>query len=192
MNVTSVSCNNCGASLDVDEQTRFVTCRHCGSTLEVVRNDNAIFTTAIEQLRDENAAMQQQIRVLELRQQIDALDDAWNVQRQKHVMRDNQGNEHEPEPAGLVGPLVTGAVGAVTSVIILTQMPFGRSSHAAFFPLIVAMIVVVWIVHAIVNTGKYRLYNDARQRYLRRRRELTEQIDALADASFEVVDDTAS
>lgn len=43
-----VSCNNCGATLQVEEQTRFVTCGACRSRLAVQRSGTSIFTHVIE------------------------------------------------------------------------------------------------------------------------------------------------
>jgi hypothetical protein len=43
-----VACNNCGSSLQIDEEILFVTCRDCEKTLEVVRTFNSVYTRVKE------------------------------------------------------------------------------------------------------------------------------------------------
>jgi predicted RNA-binding Zn-ribbon protein involved in translation (DUF1610 family) len=46
MQVEKISCNSCGAPLEVAETTQFATCRHCGAKLSIQRTDTATFTEA--------------------------------------------------------------------------------------------------------------------------------------------------
>lgn len=47
MTLLSVSCNHCGAPLQITEETKFVTCLHCDHQLAVKHSDSAIFTGVI-------------------------------------------------------------------------------------------------------------------------------------------------
>ncbi|MCA9217740.1 MAG: hypothetical protein KDB27_31945 [Planctomycetales bacterium] len=48
MDYISVSCNQCGESLEVSANSRFVTCSSCRSQLEIHRTETAWFTEAID------------------------------------------------------------------------------------------------------------------------------------------------
>jgi DNA-directed RNA polymerase subunit RPC12/RpoP len=49
MPMDKINCNECGAALDADGGTRYVTCRRCSSRLEIKRTESSIFTRAMEQ-----------------------------------------------------------------------------------------------------------------------------------------------
>ncbi len=44
MPMEKINCNECGATLDVDGATRYVTCRRCRACLEINRTESSIFT----------------------------------------------------------------------------------------------------------------------------------------------------
>ena len=48
MELISVSCNHCGAPLEVPPGANYVTCAHCGSRLAVKRTGSAVYTELLE------------------------------------------------------------------------------------------------------------------------------------------------
>jgi hypothetical protein len=48
MTALTLTCNQCGASLEVPEETRFLTCTACSYRLEVHRSDDAAYTEVLE------------------------------------------------------------------------------------------------------------------------------------------------
>ena len=50
MELETLSCNNCGAPLEVPPGANFVTCAHCGSRLAIKRTDNASYTEVLDQI----------------------------------------------------------------------------------------------------------------------------------------------
>lgn len=46
----ALTCNNCGASLTLSEDVRFVTCSHCGARLEIERTTDTIYTKVLEKV----------------------------------------------------------------------------------------------------------------------------------------------
>ena len=48
MKTSTLTCNQCGASLKVPEETRFLTCTSCSSQLEVHRSGDAAYTEVLE------------------------------------------------------------------------------------------------------------------------------------------------
>jgi len=79
-NVISVNCNNCGASLEVDEATRFVTCAHCGSKLEIRRGSGSVFTQTLERIEHATASASKDLEIIRLEQELERLDREWQMQ----------------------------------------------------------------------------------------------------------------
>jgi hypothetical protein len=77
-------CQNCGASLDVSEASRYVTCQRCRTPLVVVNTGTAILTEP----GDGNAAAMEQ---LEIRNQILQLELDWTNQRESLMLRTKRG-----------------------------------------------------------------------------------------------------
>ena len=51
--ILGVNCNHCGATLEVDAQTRFVTCGYCHSRLAIQRTGSSVFTEVLEKFEHE-------------------------------------------------------------------------------------------------------------------------------------------
>ena len=79
METTSVSCNHCGAPLEVAERTRFVTCQFCNSQLEIKRTDSSIFTEEVARIAENTEKMTEQLEVITLQNEIEQLDREWSA-----------------------------------------------------------------------------------------------------------------
>ncbi len=77
--LTAVACNNCGASLAIDDETRFVACTHCGSQLAVRREQGAAFTKTLLQISAHTSSMATNLEYLRLQNEIDELDREWKL-----------------------------------------------------------------------------------------------------------------
>ncbi len=52
MRLLSLTCNHCGAPLEVPAKTRFLTCNYCSSRLEVHRSGSAVHTEVLEAIEE--------------------------------------------------------------------------------------------------------------------------------------------
>jgi hypothetical protein len=81
MNNLFVACNNCGSSLQIDEEIAFVTCRDCEKTLEVVRTFNSVYTKVRETQTWEKPAkivyQSNKIDANDIYKRIELLDNEW-------------------------------------------------------------------------------------------------------------------
>ena len=78
MPVVSVSCNHCGAPLEVAESPRFVTCRHCGSRLKIEHGQGAAYTEVLEELQATQREMADDIETLRLQNELERVDREWS------------------------------------------------------------------------------------------------------------------
>ncbi len=74
MNLQSVSCGNCGASLNLPAGVGFVTCRHCGSALKVQHTESVAFTEVLETLKEQSSRIAQNTEALQIQNEIALLD----------------------------------------------------------------------------------------------------------------------
>ncbi len=120
METLSLSCNHCGAILDIPGETRFVTCTYCDTKLEIRRKGGAAFTRvkkAVERLevrteRAEERAMklEREVKLVRLEQEIDRLERAWERDRSELMNKNESGTLSAPTKgnawvlgAGMVG-----------------------------------------------------------------------------------------
>jgi hypothetical protein len=106
MELIPLNCNNCGAPLKVDEDTRFVTCKQCDAQLAVRHEDGAAFTDVIEaaaRVEASAAAIEAHVERLGadnerlfLQGEIERLDREWDSRRESLLVRRKDGHSYEP------------------------------------------------------------------------------------------------
>lgn len=81
----AVICNKCGAPIQVDEVTRFVTCLHCGTGLKIHETESSRYTEVLESIHSATNAAEELItgftakmRIIQLQAELDQLDLEWN------------------------------------------------------------------------------------------------------------------
>lgn len=180
MEITKVSCNGCGASLEISPGARFVTCRFCGASLAVKQTASAIFTEVLERIDQNTASMAQDLGAIRREQEIERLDREWALERNGFMTRDKQGNLHEPSTGGgMLGAFLGGGFGVLWTIFAIAI----TSTAPNIGPLVVAKVIfplfgVVFTIGAIAtglkSAGSASQFQEAQQRYHRRRAELVE------------------
>jgi hypothetical protein len=84
MEVQSLSCNGCGAALDVGPATNFVTCVHCGSRLAIKRTASSAYTEVLGQIAGHTAQMRDDLEIIRLKSELELLDVAWANKRAEY------------------------------------------------------------------------------------------------------------
>ena len=79
--LTAVSCNRCGGTLDVGERTSFTTCGFCGTQLRVERSATALATVELDELRDRTDTLERNVQALRSDKRVAQLDRQWDVRR---------------------------------------------------------------------------------------------------------------
>src|SRR5688572_10122426 len=96
---TSVACNHCGATLDIGEDTRFVTCTYCDTKLAVRREKGALFTEvrkAVAKLEKRAAKIEGDVDVLKLEAELARVERDWEQRREPLMSRSKDGRLSAP------------------------------------------------------------------------------------------------
>lgn len=173
----SLSCNHCGAPLEVPASARFLTCRHCGSRLEVVTNGDAAWTVVqaqVAQIAERQDEMANDLEIIRLQNELERLDREWDSYRRGHLHRDKHGNEQEPSTAGGMMMMAIGIVGGLFF--------FGMTS-AAGAPMLFRLVGLVFAAFGffggILAIQRGKAYEGSQQRYRHERRQLERRLERI-------------
>lgn len=109
----SLSCNNCGAPLEVPEGTHFLTCTYCSSKLRVECSGTAYYTTILERIEANTRCAAEDLAIVRLQNDLSRLDQEWMMFRERHLIRSESGQLSEPIDPAPSSPLVTAIAAAV-------------------------------------------------------------------------------
>jgi len=172
----ALSCNHCGAPLDVRPRAKYVTCEHCETRLRVMQTESPVYTKAVEEVVKEVA---DDVAVLELQGELDRIDRKWEKRRESFMLTDENGQKHVPSTVNTV------AAAAFGGLFLLVWMGIALSNGV---PIEMAMIVaagtiVVGVGGTVVGFGKVREYEQEKVKYTRRRREKYRELRAAKQAA---------
>jgi hypothetical protein len=177
MEAISVTCNHCGAPLEVGETARFVTCLYCKSQLEIKRTESAVYTEVLERIDDRTEKIAEDVSAIRRAQEIENLDREWSMRRETFYTTNKRGERSLPSVAGsLVGAAITVPFG-IFWTIMASNIGGHMGGPGAFFPLFGVLFVVVGIGMAISGVSKANQYRREEDDYNRRRDELTRDYD---------------
>lgn len=166
MNLERLTCNSCGAPLEVPETTNFVKCNHCSASLAVRRTAGATFTEQLEELAERTEELSEKIDNLSTQNEIAGLDREWDFEREKYMIKTKHGNRHVPTEGGaVVGGILVTAFG-----IFWTFMATG--SGAGAFAMFGILFIGAGIASSISGFNKAGHYKKAERRYRQRRSDL--------------------
>lgn len=174
METVSVTCNHCGAPLDVAEDTRFVTCGFCGSRLEVHRSGGAVYSEVLERVSRQTEQIAGDVEVIRLQNELERLDREWMMERERYMVRGKHGRTSVPSATGGVIAAVVAAGFGIFWTIIASSM-----DAPSFFVLFGVFFVVVAIVMGAKTVGKAGAYENAHNAYQAERRVILQKIDEL-------------
>ena len=179
MKLEQLTCNACGAPLEVPESANFVTCNHCSTQLAVNRTESVTCTEALDRLAGSTEELTDRLDDLVAQNAIEALDREWQQERKKYITIHKNGQETIPTEDGAVkggiGGAIFGAFWTVFTIAIMADAPFLLPK--LLFPGIGVLIIVGSLAGIGSTQSKARDYHTAEKRYLARREELLERID---------------
>jgi hypothetical protein len=174
MNVINLTCNHCGAPLEVAEQTKFATCRFCSSRLAIEHSESAFYTRVLEALENHTTALSQDLETIKIQNEIERLDREWEMQREPLCRRTKSGQIAEPSvsEAGCLGAfqIVFGVVWF--SLFLLASTASDYVLLPGFLSFIGLFIALSGIVVFKSGVGKARHFESVRSEYELRRSRL--------------------
>jgi DNA-directed RNA polymerase subunit RPC12/RpoP len=167
-NVTtlSVSCNHCGAPLQIPTGTRFLTCTYCGSRLEVHQSQGAVYTKVLQSI-DKIA---EDVSAIRRQNELEQLDREWMLRRDSLLVRGKDGRTAIPSTAASV-------VVCIITVVVGIGWTIGTASAGApgLFTLFGLAFIAIGILTGISGATKASQYADAERDYQQRRQSLLRQ-----------------
>ncbi len=176
MKITKVCCQGCGADLEVDETIRFVTCNYCGVRLEVVHDATVTHTRQLDKIEKNTDRMANNLKVIELQNDLERLDREWDSERSGMMTRDKRGNVSEPSSGGAI------IAGCFAIVFGLIWTIFASSIGApGVFPLFGLVFVGFAIFGMIRGTASASSYRSRQEEYDSQRRGLIARLEQERD-----------
>lgn len=154
MELVSLSCGECGASLDLPEKARFVTCTYCKAKLVVKREGGAAFTElqqAIEEVGDRAEALEREVGALKKANLVRELDDEmqeierdWEERRRSLMTKAKDGELVVPTKSAAY-MMAVAAAGLAIAVVALGSSTTG----VLVFGLAGAILILglAWLLH---------------------------------------------
>jgi hypothetical protein len=157
MQLESLSCNNCGAPLQVPPIANFATCNHCGAQLAIHRESSVSYTEKIGQIDERTERMAKQLAELRYHQALEAVDREWDREREKYLVSHKNGRRSQPN---VVGGVIGGAIFGVVGVGVLIS--------GSAMGLLIAAIGIGVAVYGVIRAEEYkraeRIYRTRRSR----------------------------
>lgn len=182
MNVVSVSCNHCGASLEFPEKTKFVTCNYCKSKLKVEASGSAFYT---EEILEEVREVADDVETIKLQNRLERLDREWQMGCKKYMIRTKDGHEVLPQEVSKTATTagMCFVIGFVVFWIIVASfiasmfaanVPFG--GLAFLFPLFGVAMICMIIFGTKHGAKKLAQYQEAESRYNQERQKIVQEL----------------
>lgn len=180
MQLETITCNNCGAPLEIPDTANFVSCNHCASQLAIRRTGSTTYTEQLEQIEGNQDEMLDRLERIEREQKLAALDRGWEQAKRDDMITDKNGREHLPTGSGVIFGTVFFVVfvfkialfGIVWTFIAGAIFP-PMALFGIFFVAIAILMGIAGISGGFKACAKSQNYCAARKRY----RELRQQIE---------------
>jgi len=184
MEAISITCNRCGAPLEIGRGVRFLTCNYCGSRLQVHQTDSATFTEVLETIQEHTSQMAEDVGVIRLQNEVEQLDRQWAIERESYLTHGKNGTTTEPGMGGagvVVGGLFVAFFVAVAVAMGVSAVGFanrwpgpGGPGALALVPFGMAILAVVGFLYTVVSSrqkaeqyaAKKRVYDERRAKLL--------------------------
>ncbi|MCO8122081.1 hypothetical protein NHH03_10055 [Stieleria sp. TO1_6] len=181
MKVISLTCNHCGAPLEVPAKARFVTCGFCEARLAIEHTGNSYTTSVLEELQETTAKLAQDVAQIKQSSEIDRLDSQWLQTRSQHMVTNKNGHQSLPTKGGaIIGGVVITLFGLFWTVMALGITSAGAGMGAPgvirLFPLFGLLFVGFGIFMSFRMHHKADAYQKDLQQYRRKRQDLVDDI----------------
>ena len=163
-----VGCNQCGGTVDIPADARFVTCGFCGSRLRVERSQSALFTVEMDEMKARTRDLEQNVSALRHNQRVETLDRRWQSRLAELSVR--EGDDGGLRPPSLVNALL-GLIGSLAPMALILSGAFG-DVLTGFGPFLV-LAVLGGVAKSAVELFKYQQFRRERAVYWAERARLT-------------------
>ena len=167
-----VRCQNCGATLRISEERRFITCAYCHSDLEVIRNESAVHTQVLKEVVTELETMRTKLKKLEIQREIDLLDREWLRDKQDFYMSGKHGGTYEPTVGRGVAEIALGVV----AVVLLNVLAMHSTRPNTGAGTLGVLLCIVLTISGAYTISKARALEAAHSKYQGKRNALLQEL----------------
>lgn len=168
MEILSLSCQHCGAPLDVPESAKYITCRFCNARLEVKHQGDVAFTEQLGEIERKTDQLIDEVSRLKLQNELARIDREWDAERESLMVSGKDGHRSVPSQAGSI---VAGLIFATFWIIATSTTP-----AAPLFVPIGFLVIGVVLFTGIQGFQKADQYQTAKKQYERSRTELLAEL----------------
>jgi LSD1 subclass zinc finger protein len=177
MELTPVTCNGCGAALQVPEGARFVTCRYCNASLEIKRTESTVYTETLQRIDQRTAEMAEDLGAIRQEHEIERLDREWALRRAGFMKHGKDGSTSEPTiVAGVMSIVIGGGFGLFWTVLAFAitsrGVGIGAPGPVMIFPLFGVLFIAGAVVMGLVTISRAMRFKQEQQNYQRQREEM--------------------
>jgi DNA-directed RNA polymerase subunit RPC12/RpoP len=109
MRLVSLTCNQCGAPLEVPEKVQFVTCAYCSARLTIHHSGNAVYSESLDEIEKRTAEIADDLETIKLQNELESLDRQWMLDRERYKVKGEDGHYSVPGQAGSIVAMVVAA-----------------------------------------------------------------------------------
>lgn len=188
MQLLSLTCQHCGAPLEVPAKITQLTCQFCGTRLKVQRTGSAAYTETLEEVAHSVARVADNTDQLKIEQEIARLDREWMMSRDQFMVRSKNGQLDIPTrtSAAIAGLIVVvfGIIWTVMATGIAGAVGFGinevgggpLSLLPGLFPCFGVLFIIGGIVMAVTAYGKAINFEEHQHAYHAERNRLLAEL----------------
>lgn len=175
MHTVALSCNRCGAPLQAQPTTRFLTCSHCNTRLKVISGGGATYTEQLEDIRDSQERIEGDLETIQLQNELERVDREWATRERGFERVDNQGRRSLPTDNAGPMALVSGVITVAAVIFFLAKSMDGYTP--GFVPLLLFGVLGTTIYQAVKGYSAAEKYQDARKGHEARRASLVAKLE---------------
>lgn len=171
MKLLAVTCDHCGAPLEVPVRTRYVTCAYCDTRLQVHQTRSAAYTEVLETVARRTEEIADRVERIELQNQLERLDREWTMHREQYMTRGKDGRLSVPNRfAGVAIAVFAGGFG------LFWTISAGHAGAPRPFSLFGLLFVIFAVISGIVVFNQAGAYQQHKTAYERERRRLVRKL----------------
>jgi len=169
MKLQALSCQHCGAPIEVPIHVQFVTCEFCDARLQVCQEGSVAYTEVMDSIDQKTDRIADDIKKLKAESELARIDRDWSNERESFMVRDQDNIVRKPNKIGTV-------FGSGFMVIFGIFWTFMAGSMNPMFVMFGLFFIVVAIFGGIAMFMKAERFESAQRRYRQRRQDVLTKI----------------
>lgn len=181
MNSLTLKCNNCGATLEINEQIKFFNCTSCNTSLALKKSGNVAYTEVSGHGNSVAKPVLETIDINSIENEIARLDREWMIEKKKYQINTKYGSK-TPNKHTSAFTIIGTVLGLGFMIFwISTVMSANNSGDGTSFVFVLFGIVgvIFLIVNSFTNVSKSENYMEAESQYQQKRNDLLQQLNKM-------------